>query len=67
MLALFCRLSKTNALSYWACMVAIFEKWSGKWDKGEAGGREGWVGPLRRMVSSDRYHCDQGEKGNPMG
>jgi hypothetical protein len=24
------------------------------------------VGPLRRMVSSDRYHCDQCEKGNPM-
>jgi hypothetical protein len=42
------------------------EKWSGKWDKGEAGGREGWVGPLIRMVSSDSYHYEHGKKGNPM-
>jgi hypothetical protein len=43
------------------------EKWAGKWDRGGIEGREGWVGPLRRMVSNDRYHCDQVKKRNPMG
>jgi hypothetical protein len=43
------------------------EKWARKWDRGNTGGQKGWVGPLRRKVSNDRYHCDQGKKGNLMG
>jgi hypothetical protein len=42
------------------------EKWAGKWYRGNKKGLEGWVGPLRKMVSNDRYHCGKGEKGNPM-
>jgi hypothetical protein len=69
MSSLFWRFSTANALSSWVWVLAIWKNGqaNGIEGVGEAGGKEGWVGPLIIMVSSDRYHCDQVEKGNPMG
>jgi len=50
-----------------AWVVAIWKNGEVNGIGGEARGWEGWVGPLRRMVSSDRYHYYQCEKGNSMG
>jgi hypothetical protein len=43
------------------------KKWAGKWYMGNKRVLEEWVGPLIRGVSNDRYHFNQGEKGDPMG
>jgi hypothetical protein len=43
------------------------EKWTRKWYRGNTRGLEGWVEPLIRRVSNDRYHYNQGENGYPMG
>jgi hypothetical protein len=59
--------STIKVLSSWARVVAIWKNVKAN-GIGETKGvwRVGWD-HLRRRVSNDRYHYDQGEKGDPMG
>jgi hypothetical protein len=47
-------------------MIGITRIGEIKWYRGNKMGLEGWVQPLVRRVSNDRYHCDQGEKREPI-
>jgi hypothetical protein len=67
MSSLFWWLLAIKELSSWVLVVAIWKKGADNWYRGNKRGLGCWVGPLRRRVSNDRYHCDQGEKGDPMG
>jgi hypothetical protein len=63
MSSLLLKLSANNEFSSWARVVAVWKNGQENGIWGEEGGWEGWVGPLRIMVSIDRYHYDQGKRG----
>jgi hypothetical protein len=43
--------------------VGNLKKWERKWYKRNMGCQEGWVRPMRRRVSNDRYHLIREKRG----